>query len=113
MARLSVKLPNGKVFLVFRQPEKPNTSDHRCRSRRYTEETLCKLYLIGEIADVHTGADGLGEKFVFVSRDVASFTGTRMEGFLQMFKRRYHLSHVKPIGALLFSDDNPWLTNAL
>lgn len=109
MVRLSVELPNGKVFLVFRQSPKQRESDKYCskvtEARRYTEETLKKkLYLIGEIADVYSGPEGvLGEKFIFVSLDVTYFTGTKMEGFLKIFKRRYRLSHVKSLGASPFS----------
>jgi hypothetical protein len=102
MVRLSVVLPNGKVFLVLRQSTKQRPSDQRCvrlsHARKYTEETLRKLYLIGEIADVYSGADGLGEKFVFVSLDVSAFACSSMDGFLKIFKRRYHLSHVQSFG---------------
>ena len=104
MVRYSVKLSNGKVYYVFRQSRTQRPSDTRCPqfsgARKYTEETLCKLYMIGEIADVYCGGDCFGEKFVFVSMDVSTFTGTKMSGFLKIFKRRYHLSHVRSLGTI-------------
>ena len=94
-------MPNGKVFMVFRRCRNIRLSDHtnKTPARIYTENTISKLMLIGEIVRLDYDADD----FYFVSTNITDFTKTSMLGFLKIFKRRYHLSHVHKNGEAVSS----------